>query len=418
MDIQINRQSRRYPKWLLASAAVALLAVGVVRAKQYFGQATAFVDSSQLLIAEVQKGRFEINVRGVGTLKPKNVVWLSSAVAGRVESIYKKAGATVAFGDAIAKLNNPQLEQGLLAAQSRLSEVLAEQQAQNAAFDSQLLDAQASLAKAQMDYEGVKRELDAHNKLRSLGNSTVSDLEYQRSAFNVKSAKLEWDIRGKKLDNLKHNIAALKQANNAKVEQLQSQLQRAKQQLDNLTIRANSSGVLQSMTLALGQAIEAGGSVGKIADTASLIAQIQVQELQIKDVTVGQAVTVDTRKSTIEGVVSRVDPQVIKGQVMVEVELSGALPGEARPELSVEGIIEITNKDNVLFVKKPHYVQDFDSARVFRLNAAGNLADKVGVVFGQSSVNTIEIASGLKPGERIIVSKTDGFAQNQQVLLR
>lgn len=418
MDIKVQSRKKLPLIYLWLPLVLIAIGFGVVKAKNYVGDATAFVDTSKIRVSKVQQGNFQINVRGVGMLKPKKVLWLSSRVAGRVEQISKHAGAQVLKGDAIVRLSNPQLEQSVLAAQSSLKQLKAEHKAAEASLDSQILDAEAALAKSQMDYEGYKRELDAQSRLRKMGNSTVSDLDYQRSAFKVKSAKLEWDIQTKKLANLKVNVAALKQAHRAKQSHLQSELARARQQVADLVVRAQEDGVLQSMALELGQEVAIGGSVGKIADTSQLMAQIDIQELQIKDVEIGQQVVIDTRKSQISGTVSRIDPQVLKGLVAVEVTLLGELPGEARPELSVEGIIQITNKDNALFVKKPHYAQDYKTAKVFRLNAAGNLADAVEVEFGQSSVNTIEITSGLRSGDRIIVSKTDSFAQNAQVLLR
>lgn len=250
-----------------------------------------------------------------------------------------------------------------------------------------------------------------------MGNSTVSSLDYERSVFKVKRAQLEMEIQSQKLANLQINVAAKKRAHVAKQSHLKSELERAQVQVDNLTVRSNSDGILQSMALELGQELTIGGSVGKIADTQQLLAIINIQELLIKDVSVGQQVLVDTRKSRINGTVSRIDPQVSKGLVAVEVELEGQLPGEARPELSIEGVVQITNKTNALFVKKPHYAQDYKTARVFRINNEGNLADAVQVKFGQSSVNDIEITQGLNPGDRIIVSKTDMFAQNAQILI-
>lgn len=417
MDIEIQ-SSKKYNLSYLWYALVAIaVAVGVYYLKQHFGEATALVDSKKLRISKVQQGQFEVNVRGIGSLKPNKIVWLSSSVSGRVETVYKKAGAHVEAGEPVIKLNNPQLKQAAITAQSALLQLKAENKASQANLNSQLLDAQTQLARAEIDFEGVKNELDAQKQLRAMGNSTVSDLEYQRSIFNVKRAKLEWQMQERKLDNLNINIAALKEAQLTKQQQLQNELNRALTQVDNLTVKASTSGVLQSMSLELGQDLQIGGSVGKIADPSQLIAHIDIQELQIKDVAIGQTVMVDTRKTLIEGLVSRIDPQVIKGLVTVEVSLIDALPAEARPNLAIEAVIQITNKDNVLFVKKPHYAQEYKTAKVYRLNAGGNLADAVSVEFGQSSVNDIEIKQGLKPGDRIIVSKTDAFAQNAQVFL-
>ncbi|MCJ8272851.1 MAG: efflux RND transporter periplasmic adaptor subunit [Psychrosphaera sp.] len=417
MDIKIENHKKPYLRYLSITVVVVLMIAGIVMAKNHFGEATAFVSVEQLRISQVKNGNFQVNVRGVGLLKPQKVVWLSSRVAGRVETIYLRAGANVAKGQAIVKLNNPQLAQLAIGAQSALDQLVAENKAAEASLDSQVLDAEARVSRAKMDFNGNKLELDAQNRLRQMGNSTVSDIEYQRSAFRVDSTKLDWQIQQKKLAKLKVNVAALKQAQRVKQTHRQNELQRAHNQIDNLIVRASEDGVLQSMELALGQNIAMGGSIGKIADPGLLLAQINIQELQIKDVELGQSVQIDTRKSQISGRVIRIDPQVIKGMVAVEVELYGQMPSEARPELSIEGIIQITNKDNTLYVKKPHYALDHQTTRVFRINKQGNLADAIDVEFGQSSINDIDITAGLQPVDRIIVSKTDDFGQNSQIFL-
>ena len=216
MDIKIENHKKPYLRYLSITVVIVLMIAGIVMAKNHFGEATAFVSVEQLRISQVKNGNFQVNVRGVGLLKPQKVVWLSSRVAGRVETIYLRAGAKVAKGQAIVKLNNPQLAQLAVGAQSALDQLIAENQAAEASLDSQVLDAEARVSRAKMDFNGNKLELDAQNRLRQMGNSTVSDIEYQRSAFRVDSTKLDWQIQQKKLAKLKVNVAALKQAQRVK----------------------------------------------------------------------------------------------------------------------------------------------------------------------------------------------------------
>ena len=418
MDITIDTTEKKpTKKYLMYGAAVLVLVFLVFSVKNYLGGATAFVDTESLRIAEVKRGAFQVSVRGVGVLKPRSTVFLASRVAGRVETIYVRAGAQVKQGDPILKLNNPLLEQAAVSAQSDLTRAVAEHKATLANLESSLLDAESQVARAEMTYKGDKLELDAQERLRKLGNSTVSQIDYQRTDFKVKSSKLDWELQQKRLAKLRINVDAQKQAQQAKEIHLQNELDRAKEQVEVLTVRASVDGVLQSMDLEIGQDLAMGGSVGKLADPSDLLAEIDIQELQIKDVVLGQVVNIDTRKSQISGKVTRIDPQVVKGLVKVEVELEGQLPNEARPELSVEGVIMVTNKNNALFVRKPQYAEAYKTARVFRVSDDGNLAEAIRVQFGQSSVNDIEITSGLKKGDRIIVSATDSFSDNEEVLL-
>ncbi|RZM71494.1 efflux RND transporter periplasmic adaptor subunit [Pseudoalteromonas rubra] len=417
MDITIEEQKKfnwRYVKIALGAVMIIACAWWL---KGYFGQATALVDSTDVRTAKVQTGQFQVSVRGMGVLKPKEVIWVASEVAGRVEKVFVKAGAVVEKGQPIVKLNNPKLSLVLANAQAKLEKTIAENTAQYAQFESDLLDAEAAVKRAKMTHQGNELELNAQRKLREMGNSSVSQIKFKRTEFTVQSSKLDHELQQQRLEKLKLNIEAQKQAHKAQQQTLQQELARAQEQLDNLYVRAAMDGVLQSMDLELGQDVAEGGSVGKIANPRSLIAEIDVQELQIKDVAPGLAVTIDTRKSQIQGVVSRVSPQVEKGLVAVEVDLVGTLPSEARPELSIEGVINITDKPNTLFVAKPAFAEEYQSTKLFKVDRKGNIAQAVQVKFGQSSVNYIEITEGLSNGDTVIISATDNFANNEKIFL-
>ncbi len=417
MDITIETEKKlnwRYIK--LVCLVLAVIAIGIWL-KSYFGQATALVDGDNIRMAQVQRGQFQVNVRGIGVLKPKEIVWVSAQVSGRVEKVFVKAGAIVERNQPIVKLINPKLALALGNAETNLAKVKAENQAKQVSLNSELLDAIVSVKRAHMTYQGNVLEVTAQRKLKEMGNSSVSEINFQRTEFTAKSSKLDWELQQQRLANLKQNITAQKEAHAAIEKSLIQELSRAQDQLDNLVVRAGIEGVLQSMDLELGQEVSEGGSVGKIADPRNLLAQIDVQELQIKDVSLGQMVKIDTRKSIIEGEVSRISPQVEKGLVSVEVTLHGQLPSEARSELSVEGVINISDKSNALFVSKPAFAEDYQIAKLYRISPAGNIAEAVQVKFGQSSVNYIEIAEGLNYGDQIIISATDSFVNNDKVFL-
>lgn len=425
MDIQVSAEKKPYSRFLVIATAGAVLLATLYFVKSYFGDASAIVDLNKLTVAEVKSGDFTVNVRGNGVLKPKKAYWLSSRVDGRIEVIHVKSGARVTVGQPIVQLTNPHLKQELDKSIALLNQGIAEQEAAQATLDSQYLDLQMQALRKEMDYKSSKLEYDAKTKLLKSGFYAVSEIDYKRSQFEVERNKQELELQLRGLENFKQNIAAQKNAQKEKIENLRITVKQNAEQVANLIVRATADGVFQNTNqqsgqitnLELGQNVLVGDSLGTISDTRDLIAQIDIQELQIKDVELGQNVMIDTRKSKIKGKVHRIEPLVNKGLVAVEVELEDALPPEARPELSIEGIITITHKQNALYVKKPMYAKEHESANVYLLSKGSNLASATRVRFGQSSVSDIEIKSGLKSGDRIIVSATDSFSDNQQIFI-
>ena len=425
MDIQVTTKKKPYYRYLTIAATGLALVAGIYFFKSYFGSASAIVDLNKLTVSEVQSGDFTVTVRGNGVLKPKKAYWLSARVDGRIEIIHVKSGAKVTKGQPIVQLINPQLKQELDRSIALLNQEIAEQEATLATLDSQYLDLQVQALRTEMAYKSSKLEYDAQTKLMKSGSYAISEIDYKRSQFEVERNKKELELQLRGLGNFKQNIAAQKNAQKEKIENLRISVTQNEDQVANLTVRATADGVLQNpnqelgqnINLELGQNVLAGDSLGTISDTNDLIAQIDIQELQIKDVQLGQSVMIDTRKSKIKGKVHRIEPLVNKGLVAVEVELEESLQPEGRPELSIEGIITITHIKNALYVKKPMYAKEYESANVYLLSKGSNLASATRVRFGQSSVSDIEVMSGLKSGDRIIVSATDSFSDSQQIFI-
>jgi len=176
-------------------------------------------------------------------------------------------------------------------------------------------------------------------------------------------------------------------------------------------------GTLQSLAVSPGQKLNIGDSVGVVADTTHLIAQLQVPELQVQQVTNGLPVTIDTRQSKIEGQVIRVAPSVEGGMVEVDVALNGTIPAEARADLSVEGLIRVVQLKNVLFIDRPDFAKAGSTQNLYRLNADESRASRTPVAFGEASVNQIRIVNGVQPGDKIITSDTSAFASHDTIVV-
>jgi len=384
---------------------------------QYFGDASYIVEHEKLVTAKVEQGVFQVNVRATGLLKPENIRWVSAQVSGRIEQVFVKAGAKVSAGDVLVTLSNPEFERELEKARWELQANKAESNAAYVSLESQLVDIENSVVAAEYNYLSAKLKLDAETALMEQGNATVSALDYQKSQLAVKQQKQYWLAQQQKVAKMKLTMAATKQAQQARLGLMENNYQRALAQVKALSVMASTSGVIQQVSLELGERTQVGSSVALIADQSSLFAELQVQEVRVKDIKLGQTVHIDTRTSQITGKVSRIDPAVKSGMVQVDVNLIGNLPAEARPELTVDGLIEISNIENALFVNRPVFAPRDSQVDLFKLTVDQQFAEKKQVSLGQSSVNKIQVLSGLTVGDEIIISDTSSWQEHQQVLI-
>jgi len=395
---------------------LSIVIVGIVL-KGTMGNASFIVDQNELVTAKVVRGNFRVDVRATGVLKPQDIHWVSSQVAGRVEQVRVKAGAHVQKGDILLKLSNPTLIRELQTARWELEASKAESHAAYVLLESQLVDLKNSTVAAEYQFKSAKLKLDAETELMNQGNATVSQLEYQKSQLAEKQQKQYWLSQQEKITKMKANMEATKIAQKARVGLVENNYQRVREQVEALTVRAAKSGVVQQVSLELGEQAQVGDSVALIADQHSLFAELEVQEVRVRDITIGQPVVIDTRTSQIQGQVSRIDPAVSGGMVIVDVVLTEPLPDEARPELTVDGLIEISNIEDTLFVKRPMFAPRNTTVELFKVTQNQQFAQKSRVSLGQSSVNKIQILSGLNAGDQIVISDTSSWQDHKEVLI-
>lgn len=385
--------------------------------KNTLGNASYFVESSKLVTAKVEQGNFVVNVRATGLLKPQDIRWVSAQVAGRVEQAFVKAGAQVKKGQVLMQLSNPDLHRELEKARWEFEATKAEHHASYVALESQLLDLKNSVVAADYNYQGSKLKLDAEAQLFAQKNGTVSALDFQRSQLTVKQQKQYWQSQQQKVEKMHANIAATKTAQKARLGLVENNYFRVKDQVDALQVKATTNGVIQQVSLVLGEQTQVGGSVALIADNQSLFAELQVQELQVSEISIGQPVIIDTRTNEVVGEVIRIDPAVNEGMVQVDVRLSSELPSEARPDLTVDGLIEVSNIQNALYVKRPVFAPKYSNAGLYQISQDQQFANKKQVRLGQSSVNKIQIISGLTAGDEIIISDTSDWQEHSEIMI-
>ena len=415
MDIQ--RKAVQKPLWkkYWFVLPVFILLIGTYSLRNILGNASYFIERSAVVTAKVEQGDFRVNVRATGVLKPLNIRWVSSQVSGRAEQVFVKAGAEVNKGDVLVQLSNPELHRNLEKARWELEAKKAESHVAFVMLESQMVDLENSVLSAEYSYQSAKLKLDAETALLAQGNATVSALEYQRSQLTVKQQMQSWRAQQQKTEKMKANMAATKIAQQARIGLVENNYQRVQEQVAALQVRSSTSGVVQQVSLELGERAQVGDSVALVADQNTLFAELQVQEVRVKDIALGQLVTIDTRTSEIIGEVTRIDPAVKSGMVLIDVKLMSDLPTEARPELTVDGLIAISNIENALYVKRPVYAPRHTKVGLYKLSQDQQFASKYSVGLGQSSVNKIQIIDGLMLGDEIIISDTSSWQEHQEI---
>jgi HlyD family secretion protein len=415
LDISIKKQKnsliKRYWPW-----TIAMLIIGFsIKYLWFLGQADFVIDKDIVVYDQVKRGDFSVSVRGTGLLIPDNIQWLSANVEARVERVIVKAGKLVKKGELIVELINPQLVQLLEETRWELEAKIAESKAAQVEQKSTLLIQKAVMLNAQLNYESSKLKQEAHTELFQKSTGAVSKIDYEQTRLETIQLKQRWEIQQDVLTTMKENVAAQENARTARLNKMQKTLERAQQQVDSLMIVASIDSVVQEVPVEPGQRISMGANIAKLAQQDSLIAELQVPELQIRDVVIGQHVTIDTRNNKVAGIVTRVDPAVVNGNVQVDVKFVGDLPKDARPDLSVDGEIKITALTDVLYVNRPIFAQSQSTSAIYKVSDDGNFAERTNVIFGKGSVNEIQIIEGLSLGDKIIISDPSTWETYQKI---
>jgi len=415
MDIVRSNKKKHINKKALSIAAI--ISVITVMSWSILGgnNADHVVDKETLLTAKVEQGELYISVRGTGLLVPKDIRWIATNVSGRVERILIKAGAQVKTGDLLLVLSNPQLVQSLEETKWELEALEAQTKALKVNLESQLLDQEAAVINEKLNYERALLTFDAQRRLQEQGLTSVSKIRHEEVKIEVAQNKQRWELEIKRLTKTKENLIAQNMAYQAQLSRMRKILYRAQTQVENLNVLASMDSVVQAMPMELGQQVNVGTNLALLARTNEYIAELRVPEKMIQSVMLDQTVTIDTRHSKIAGVIKRIDPAVINGSVQVDVELTGTLPAEARPDLTVDGIIDIARIANTLYVKRPMYAKASSSSTLFKVDPESDLATRHQVNYGQLSTQYIQIKSGLEAGDTIIVSDSSDWEQHQQI---
>lgn len=391
---------------------IAFITFGLARLKP----AAASVERSTILIETVKRGPMLRQIRGIGTLIPEQVRLIPAPAEGRIERILVQPGMEVTAGTVIAELINPELEQEATDIEYQIKAAESDYANLRIGLESERMTQQAGTATVQADYSQAKLQLDTDEALAKEG--LVPPLSLKLARVKVQELANRLKIEEQRLSIKSQSTKAQLDAKKARLEQLRALAILKRNQVSSLRVLAGTSGVLQQVSVEVGQQVTPGMNLAKIADVSSLKAELKIAEIQAKDISLGQPVAIDTRNGIVAGRVSRIDPSVKEGTVLVDVTLEGTLPQGARPDLSVDGTIELERLPDVLYMRRPSFEQGQNTVEIFKLANGGTSAIRTQVKLGRSSVTTIEVIDGLREGDQVIVSDMSAWDGHDRILLK
>jgi len=418
-DVDIERpdllRRKRRLRWGIG-IAVAGAVIGAVALLSSVGMAPPSVERERLWIERVQRGEMLRQVRAQGILAPREIRWVTAATAANVSRILVRPGARIGVDTVLMELSNPELRSQLDAARAAVAAGKAQNAAHAMTQESQLLDLQATEAQISAANELAAAKLQAGEKLKKFGS--IAELTMREYELNAEQQSTLLNLQKQRVAKFGETQRAQLDADRAAQTQLEDTYALRRQQVDALSVRAGTDGIVQSVAVQEGAQVSAGANLARVVRPGALRAELNVSETEARDVEVGQKVEIDTRVGLVTGRVERVDPAVVHNTVLVDVELLGAPPGGARADLSVDGTIEIDRLPNVLYMPRPVAARDGATLRLFRVDPDGRHARRVAVKLGRTSSANVEILQGLAPEDRMILSDTTAYDGNDVIRLQ
>jgi HlyD family secretion protein len=412
-DLRVKKRRRQIAMFAIAFVALGLLAGVVTRLKP----AAPTVDRSTIWTDAVKRGPMLRQVRGLGTLTPREdaIRQIPAQTDATVVRIMMLPGSEVKANTPLVELADPALSQAALDARLALEEAEADLKNTQVKLESDLMAQKSSAATVDADYQQAQRQAETDQALFKLG--VISGLAYQSSQGNADQLRTRNGLQKQTVDINTQAIASQLAVQKAKVAQAKAVADLKQQQFDALTVRAGIDGVLTDLPLTIGQSVTVGTMLAKVVEPNQLKAELKIAETQARDIQIGQPASVDTHNGVIQGTVSRIDPAVQNGTVTVDVKLSGEMPPGARPDLSVDGTIDLERLADVLYVGRPAFGDENSTVSLFKVDLDGKGAVRVPVKVGRASVTSIQVLQGLHEGDTVILSDMSRWDSADRVRL-
>jgi RND family efflux transporter MFP subunit len=411
VDVKREPPKKTKRNLLIAAGVVAVIAMTISLSR--LEARPPSVQRGEIIIDSVRRGELIRQVRAPGTLVSENMRYVAAVTAGRVEGRPLRPGSPVTKNTIILELTNPDVQLQALDAQRSVTQAEQDFVTLKTNLESSRLTLEATIAQLKTQYNTALRTAALNDSLAPKGLASVNDAKQARETALELKTRLEIEERRLTLTNSASTEQLQKAEANLERQRAVARFQQ--ERLASLRVPAGLDGVLQSLNLELGQWVNPGQELARVAQPGRFKAVLRVPDTQAKDVVVGQNVDVDTRPAVIKGKVMRVDPISTAGTVTVEVELLGEMPPGARADLSVDGTIELERLTNVMWVGRPAYGQPESTVGIFKLNDDGKTAVRTNVKLGRASVNAIEVMAGLQPGDRVIISDMSNFDNANKV---
>ena len=411
-------KQRKRKRQIAVGAVIAVVVIALTVVVYRLRPAAPTVERGTVWTDSVKRGSMLRQVRGIGSLVPsqESVLQIPAETEATVVRIRMLPGSLVKADTVLMEMSNPQVEQAAVDADLQWKQAQAEYQSQRAKLESDLMNQKAGAATVKADYSQAKLQSDTDQALYQLG--VISGMAYKNSKGKSDEMTIRNDLEDQRLATAQKAIEAQLAEQQAKVEQMHVLAELKNKQLDALKVRAKIEGVLVELPLHVGEHVLPGAMLAKVVQPNHLMAALKVAETQARDVQIGEPATVDTHNGVISGTVMRVDPAVQNGTVTVDVKLTGEIPKGARPDLSVDGTIDLERLDNVLYVGRPAFGQENSTISLFRLDGDGRDAVRVPVKVGRASVNSIQVIDGLREGDTVVLSDMTRWDNTDRIRLQ
>jgi HlyD family secretion protein len=419
MDIARPEFKERKRRRQIATAAGVVVVVAALTVVVYrLRPAAPTVERGTVWTDSVKRGSMLRQVRGIGSLVPsqESVLQIPAETEATIIRIRMLPGSLVNADSILVEMSDPQVEQAAVDAHLQWKAAEAEYQSQRMKLESDLMNQKAGAATVKADYNTTQLQSQTDKALYDLG--VISGLAYKASKSKADELTIRNGLEDQRLESTQKAIDAQLAQLQAKVDQMRVLAELKQKQLDALKVRAKIEGVLVELPLHVGQHVTPGTMLAKVVQPNHLMAELKVAETQARDVQIGEPASVDTHNGVIAGTVMRVDPGVQNGTVTVDVKLVGDLPKGARPDLSVDGTIDLERLDNVLYVGRPAFGQENSTISLFRLDGDGRDATRVPVKVGRASVNSIQVIEGLHEGDTVVLSDMSRWDNTDRIRLQ
>jgi multidrug resistance efflux pump len=414
VDIPKKPKNRRKP-WFLAGLGVLVL-IGVTVGLSRLRAAAPSVERGTVWLDTVKRGPMIRQVKGTGTLVPEHIRWLTADTAGRVERIHVRPGTPVEPGTLLLELSNPDVQLQALEAERQLASAEAELISLRTNLETQRISQAATIAT--LETEATNAESQAQATVALMDRSFVPKLELQQVKGKAGEMATRLGLERQRLAVMQTSTREQLAAQQGQIERLKAVARFRRNQVDSMQVKAGEGGVLSELPLELGQWVTPGTVLAKVVKPERLKAELRIAETQARDIQVGQRAEVDTRNGLVEGTVARIAPAASQGTVRVEVMLTGELPRGARPDLTVEGTVELERLGQVLSMGRPAGAQPNATVSLFKLVPGSDEAVRVPVQLGRGSVNSIEVVQGLAEGDQVVLSDMTAWDAVERVRLR